>query len=96
MKWFHRLVLVLAIGVMSPAVPLAAARQTPTEQQGEFVPAESLPQQERMPAAPLLIAAYAVVLLALFVYVLSVARRLGNVKADIARLEGEIKRGSRA
>ena len=66
------------------------------EPQGAFVPAESLPQREQMPAAPLLTAAYAFVLLALFVYLVSLSRRLGSVNADIRRLEGEIKRGSRA
>jgi len=49
-----------------------------------------------MPAAPLLVGAYAFVLLALFGYVMSVSRRLGAVKADITRLESEIKRGTRA
>jgi len=75
--------------------PLAAARQPPTEQQGEFVPAGDLPQREQVPAAPLLIGAYAFVMVALFGYVVSVSRRIGAVNADIARLEAELKRGSR-
>jgi hypothetical protein len=70
--------------------------QEPTEQQGEFVPAESLPQRERVPAAPLLVSAYAFVLVALFAYVISLSRRLRAVNMDIGRLEGEIKRGTRA
>jgi uncharacterized membrane protein YdbT with pleckstrin-like domain len=94
MKLIRRLlvVFVLASG-LTPAISLYA--QQP-QQQDEFVPAESLPQREQMPAAPLLVGAYAFVLLALFVYILSVARRLGSVQADIGRLEHEIKRGSRA
>jgi hypothetical protein len=70
--------------------------QQPTEQQGEFVPAESLPQRERVPAAPLLVSAYAFVLVALFAYVISLSRRLRAVNMDIGRLESEIKRGTRA
>jgi len=85
-------VLLLVLGLMT-AVGHA---QEPPEQQGQFVPAESLPQRERMPAAPLLISAYAFVLLALFAYVVSLSRRIGAVNADISRLESEIKRGNRA
>ena len=36
------------------------------------------------------------VMLALFVYVASVARRLGSVQRELERLETDIKRGSRA
>ena len=66
-----------------------------SEQQGEFVPAESIPQRERIPAAPLLIGAYAFALVAVFGYVLSVSRRLAAVKSDITRLEGDLRRGGR-
>jgi len=86
------LLLALAPSIMAPVVHA----QAPAEQQGEFVPAESLPQRERMPAAPLLISAYAFVLLALFAYVVSLSRRIGAVNADLSRLESEIKRGNRA
>jgi hypothetical protein len=86
---------ILASGcVAAPAVTFA--QQPPVEQQDEFVPATSLPQREQVPAAPLLIGAYAFVLLALFAYILSVSRRVGAVRADISRLEGEIRRGNRA
>ena len=50
-----------------------------------------LPPQEQLPAAPLLVGAYVFVLVALFVYVLSVAARLASVQQEIDRLEGEIK-----
>jgi hypothetical protein len=87
------LVSLFATGVIGS--PIVTAQQPP-EQQGEFVPAGDLPQREQVPAAPLLIGAYAFVMLALFGYVVSVSQRLGAVKTDIARLEAEIKRGSRA
>jgi CcmD family protein len=61
----------------------------------EFVPIDQLPPQDQLPAAPLLISAYAFVVLALFVYVLSVARRLGGVQQELTRLESELKRGGR-
>jgi len=95
MSLVRRLVLILVLVFVSPAMPAFVSAQQPTEQQGEFVPAESLPQRERVPAAPLLIGAYAFVMLVLFAYVLSLARRLGAVKSDIGRLESEMKRGGR-
>jgi CcmD family protein len=66
------------------------------EQQNEFIPIDQLPPQDQLPAAPLLIAAYAIVVIALFVYVMSVARRLTSVQRELERLETDVKRGSRA
>ena len=95
MKLIRSALLIAAI-VAPGFVTSTAAQQPPTEQQGEFVPAGDLPQREQIPAAPLLIGAYAFVLLALFAYVVSVSRRIGAVQADISRLEANLKRGSRA
>jgi hypothetical protein len=96
MRLVRRVIVLMLLASAAPLVPSMVHAQEPTEQQGEFVPAETLPQRERVPAAPLLVSAYAFVLLALFAYVISLSRRIGAVKADIGRLEGEIKRGSRA
>ena len=94
MKLIRPLIAALILSTLV-VVPMLAAQQPPTEQQGEFVPAGDLPQREQVPAAPLLIGAYAFVMVALFGYVVSVSRRIGSVNADIARLEAELKRGSR-
>lgn len=96
MTLLRRLILIVALACISPAVPAFVSAQQPAEQQGEFVPAETLPQREQMPAAPLLISAYAFVMLVLFAYLISLSRRMGAVKADIGRLESDLKRGSRA
>jgi CcmD family protein len=48
-----------------------------------------------MPAAPLLITAYAFVMIVLFVYVLSVARRLSTVQQELNRLDATLKQGGR-
>jgi len=69
--------------------------QQPPQQQDEFVPIDELPPQDQLPAAPLLVAAYSFVVLALFAYVVSVARRLGGVQREIERLESELKRSGR-
>ena len=96
MRFVRRVIVLLLLASAAPGVPALVHAQEPAEQQGAFVPAESLPQRERVPAAPLLVSAYAFVLLALFTYVISLSRRMGAVKADIGRLEGELKRGSRS
>jgi CcmD family protein len=48
-----------------------------------------------MPAAPLLISAYAFVMIVLFVYVVSVARRLTTLQQELNRLDATIKQGGR-
>ena len=73
---------------------MVVAAQQPS-QQGEFLTLDQLPPQERMAAAPLLIGAYAFVMAVLFLYVLSVARRLSNVQHEINRLDSAIKEGNK-
>lgn len=78
------------------AIAAAFGQQPPQpQQQEEFVPIDELPPQDQLAAAPLLVAAYAFVVLALFAYVLSVSRRLGVVQREIERLESDLKRGGR-
>jgi hypothetical protein len=74
----------------------SAAMAQPPPPQDEFVPVGNSPAPEQIPAAPLLIGAYAVVLGGLFAYVVGLSRRLGAVRHDIQRLEGEIKRRGRS
>jgi CcmD family protein len=69
----------------------APSGQTPAGQsppgQGEFVPIDQLPPAEQLPAAPLLITAYAFVWVAVFFYVWTVWRRLNKVEADMRLFE---------
>jgi hypothetical protein len=69
-----------------------AQAQPPTEQQEEFIPIDQLPPQEQLPAAPLLVGAYAFVLLMLFAYLIIVARRLTVIQREVDRLEKDLKR----
>jgi CcmD family protein len=81
-------VIAVAALLAGQAAPFAADLGQPAPAQQEFVPVSELPQAEQLPAAPLLIAAYAFVWVALLAYVWSVRRRLGQVEqelADIAR-----------
>ena len=71
----------------------AAGDQQETQQPkqtDEFVPVSQLPAQDQLPAAPLLVSAYAFVWVVLFAYVASVGRRLTNVQHDVKRLESDI------
>lgn len=76
--------------------PAALAQQPPQKPTEEFVPVSELPPQEQMPSAPLVVAAYAFVWLALGGYVFSVARRLTTVQREVDRLEADVKKGTRA
>jgi CcmD family protein len=71
------------------------AQQPPPEPQEEFVPIDELPPQDQLPAAPLLVAAYSFVVLALFAYVVSVARRMATVQRELERLESDMRRSGR-
>ena len=58
----------------------------PPAGQGEFVPVDSVPPGDQLPAAPLLIAAYAFVWLATIVYLFSIWRRLNKVEHEMRAL----------
>jgi CcmD family protein len=79
-----------------PASPPAQAPPAPTQttpprtapprpSQDEFVPVSDLPDSEKLPAAPFLIAAYTIVWLVLLAYVWSLWRRLSNVEQELQR-----------
>jgi CcmD family protein len=88
--------LVASLLLVIALAPATAAQQPPPEPQDEFVPVSELPPQDQLPSAPLLIAAYAFVWLALGGYVLSVARRLTGVQREIERLDTDVRKGTRA
>ena len=73
----------------------AAAQQQPPERQEVYVPIEQLPPQDQLPAAPLLIGAYVFVIAVLFLYLVSLSRRLSVVSREVQRLETDLKRTSR-
>jgi len=91
-RWCAVVLLVVSWGTM--AVAQQPQQQEPKRQEG-FLPVDQLPPTESMPAAPLLITAYAFVMIVLFVYVLSVARRLSVVQQELNRLDASIRQGGR-
>jgi CcmD family protein len=78
------------------AAPQQASQPTPQRDFGDYVPASQLPATEQIPAARLLIGAYSFVIVVLFLYIVSVSRRLGTVQREVERLEADVKRTSRA
>ena len=74
--------------------PLGAQQQRPrqTPAQEGFVPVDKLPSaQEQLPAAPLVMAAYAVAWLAVFAYLVSIWTRLGKVEREIQAVSRRIE-----
>ena len=65
----------------------ALALQPPAAQ-SEFVPVK-LPPADQMPAAPLLVAAYAFIWLAVMFYLWTIWRRLGKVEAEMRALAAQ-------
>jgi CcmD family protein len=78
--------LALTVMLLAFSGPLALFAQAPAGQ-GEFVPVSQLPPSEQLPAAPLLIAAYAFVWIATAAYLWIVWRRLGRVEREMRDLE---------
>ena len=76
-------------------VALAPLSQAQPAQE-EFVPIDELPPEDQLPAAPLLVAAYAVAWLAVLAYLWSLWRRLGQVEQDLAEVARRVaERGRR-
>lgn len=86
---------VLALGAGAPHAAVAGlAAQQPPQDEG-FVPVTDLSMQEQLPAAPLVIAAYSIAWVAIFVYLWSVWRRLGRVEQEIAAIRRRVEAASR-
>ena len=77
------LLMALVGGPVWAAQPAAAQPPAATD---EFVPVGDLPPEEQLPAAPLLVGAYAFMWVAVLVYVGMLWRRLGAVQRDLEAL----------
>ena len=86
--------IVLAL-VAGPVVTSAAQPPATTAAQDGFVPVDESKPQEHLPAAPLLMAAYAVAWIAVFGYVWTLWSRLSKVEREIAEVSRRIEVGSR-
>jgi CcmD family protein len=84
--------LLVVITLLSGAAPEARQAAQPPAPQGEFVPVGTLPQAEQLPAAPLVIGAYAFVWIALMVYVWSLWKRMTRLERDLADLQRRVQK----
>ena len=69
----------------------AFALQPPAGQSG-FVPVDAVPLSDQLPAAPLLVTAYAFVWLAVVVYLWSIWKRLNTVEDEMRSLAEKLPR----
>lgn len=77
---------VLVATVLTSAPLLSMQPPTGAATDG-FVPIDQLPPQEQLPAAPLLVTAYAFVWVLLMLYLWSIAKRLRKVESEVETLE---------
>ena len=86
---FRRLLIALTSFVLLSSSAFALQ---PPAGQGGFVPADSVPAADQLPAAPLLITAYAFVWIAAMVYVWSIWRRMNKVEDEMRALAQKLPR----
>ena len=84
------LVLSLFVAVGAPV----GALQPPTTSQEKFVPIDQLPPTEKLPAAPFLISAYAIVWLIAMFYIWTVWQRVNKLEGEFRALERRARKDS--
>jgi CcmD family protein len=78
----------LLVGLLASVAPALAQQpgsQTEAAREG-YVPVKDLPPAERLPAAPLVLGAYALIWVGVLVYVWSISRRLASVDRELVAL----------
>ena len=78
---------IIAVSSLVLVAAQAMAQQPPNAGLDGFVPAQSLPPTEQMPAAPLLIGSYAFFLVLMMFYLWTIWRRIGRVEKEMHDLE---------
>jgi CcmD family protein len=88
-------VLLLTGLLVGSAAPALAVQAQPTPAQDGFVPLDQVPRQEQLPAARLVIAAYAVAWVLVFAYLWTIWNRLGRVERELADVTRRVEAGAR-
>jgi CcmD family protein len=85
----------MAMALTLLVAPAVAAQPPASPAQEGYVPVDQLPNQEQLPAAPLVMGAYAIAWVAVFGYLWSIWRRLDRVERDIASVSRRVEAGGR-
>jgi CcmD family protein len=85
------LLLLVLLALLPGAVLGAQPPARPAGAQEEFVPVSQLPQVEQLPAAPMVIGAYAVVWVALMVYVWTLWKRMTKIERELTDLRRRLQ-----
>ncbi|HKB10590.1 MAG TPA: CcmD family protein [Vicinamibacterales bacterium] len=88
----RRLVIAIWSAALAAALTAPALAAQPPTGQSEFLPMKDLPPTEQIPAAPLLVAGYAFIWVAVAVYVWTIWRRLNRVEAEMRTLAQKTQR----
>ena len=89
------LIVVVSCACWGAAADRQQAQPPASPAQEGFVPIDQLQPKEQLPAAPLVMAAYAVAWMVIFVYVWSIWRRLGQVEQEMASVSQRVAGGAR-
>jgi CcmD family protein len=81
--------LAVVVAAVAPVTP--AAHQPPRPADEQFVPIDELPPDEKLPAAPFVIAAYSVAWIVVAAYLWTIWRRLGRVEQEIADMTRRVQ-----
>ena len=77
----------LVFSLMTAVAAPVVAFQPPTTSQEKFVPIDQLPPTEKLPAAPFLISAYAIVWLIAMFYIWTIWQRVNKLESEFRTLE---------
>lgn len=94
-RWTRTFVMLVLALIAAWTAPVAHAQPPQTPAQEGFVPVDQLPADEQLPAAPLLIAAYAIAWVAVLVYLWSIWQRLSRVERELADVSRRFEAGAR-
>jgi CcmD family protein len=94
MRWIGALSICVAMLWAGASMEKGHQQPPPKTAQEGFVPVEDLPSDDRLPAAPLLITAYAAVWVVLLLYIASLWRRLSKIEREITTLRQRIGPGA--
>ena len=85
-----RILRTLVVAVMLVGAPSLTFAQPPKPPEG-FVPVDQLPNQEAIPAKPLVATAYGVAWMAVLIYLFSIWRRLSAVEREMGEVARRIE-----